>query len=607
MQRVNNGILAGQQHLPLSLVGLMVLVASAAAQTNLPAFPGAVGFGATATGGRGGVVYHVRNLNDSGPESFRDAVSQPNRIVVFDVGGYTAPTSTNATNNTLIQVTNNITIAGQTAPGEGFGVMGREVSFGGATNVICRYMRFRQGSLDANTGQPGLQLLNAATIIFDHVSIEFGQWDNIDGVNSTNITFQFCLNANPINQQFGAHMEIGPVCWYRNLWANCHNRCPLARTDTVYVNNYVYNYQGGFTATGATATGGLTNFYHDVVNNFFTAGPSTTDYRNYFFQISYQSIYSGGNMYDSSVNGILNSSPALISDATVTNLSSPWSSVTTNLSSVSAVATIPYVLSTAGCSLQRDPVDLQVIADAFSLGTQGSFWTNQVQTGLINSGYGTITGGIAPVDIDQDGMPDYWELANGLNPNNSSDANTTGTSGYTHIEEYLNWLAGPHAVVSRWTTTTNFVSLDLWPLTIGFTNMNPTYMVSNPTNGTVSLLPDGHTASFSPKSNYMGMASFTFKVTSGNGIAMTNLVNVLVPPAFTPVITNVSISEGALLISGRGWTNANYYLLTATNLNLPLSNWLRVATNQFDVNGNFRLTNAMKINLLQSFYLLQLP
>ncbi len=525
------------------------------AQTNLPAFPGAMGFGAAASGGRGGSVYHVRNLDDSGPGSFRDAVSQPNRIVVFDVGGYAAPATTNTANNTLLQVASNITIAGQTAPGQGFGVMGRELSFGGSTNVICRYIRCQQGTYDANIGAPSLQVGSAAQMVFDHVSVEFGSWDNIDGVNGTNLTFQYCLNADPIYNQFGAHMEIGPVCWYRNLWANCNNRQPLARTDTVYVNNLVYNYGGAYTAAGWTASGSLSNFLHDIVNNYFVRGPTTTDYRAYFFQISYQSIYTNGNMVDSSLDGTLDGGPTVITDSTVTNLGAPWSAVTTNLPTISATATVADVISTAGCSQQRDPVDVQVLADCISLGTQGHLWTNQVQTGLSNNGYGTLTGAMVAVDSDQDGMPDYWELANGLNPNNPSDANSTGASGYTHLEEYLNWLAGPHAVVSQWTTTTNTASVDLWPFTLGFTNLSPTYEVFNPTHGTVTLLPDGHTAGFTPNSNYLGMASFGFQVTSSSNIAMTNTVNVLVTPASVP--TNILwVGDG---LSNR-WDN-----LTATN------------------------------------------
>ena len=108
-------------------------------QAQQLAFPGAVGHGAYATGARSGTVYHVTNLSDSGSGSFRDAVSQPNRIVVFDVGGYINLAS-------AVSAANNLTIAGQTAPGDGIGILGHEVSFTSRTNEIVRFMRFRPGA-----------------------------------------------------------------------------------------------------------------------------------------------------------------------------------------------------------------------------------------------------------------------------------------------------------------------------------------------------------------------------------------------------------------------------------------------------------------------------
>ncbi len=111
---------------------------SARAEDGLPAFPGAEGFAACVTGGRGGEVYHVTHLGDSGPGSFRDAVSRGPRIVVFDVGGYIRLGSP-------VSVGSNLTIAGQTAPGAGIATRDYEVSFSGSHNIIVRYMRFRQG------------------------------------------------------------------------------------------------------------------------------------------------------------------------------------------------------------------------------------------------------------------------------------------------------------------------------------------------------------------------------------------------------------------------------------------------------------------------------
>jgi hypothetical protein len=118
-------------------VVLGAFIAPVSSVRGAPAFPGALGFAANATGGRNGSVYHVTTLSDSGQGSFRDAVGTGSRIVVFDVGGYINLSST-------LLVQDNITIAGQTAPGDGIGVMGREVSFNGANNVICRHFRFRQ-------------------------------------------------------------------------------------------------------------------------------------------------------------------------------------------------------------------------------------------------------------------------------------------------------------------------------------------------------------------------------------------------------------------------------------------------------------------------------
>ena len=100
-------------------------------------------------------------------------------------------------------------------------------------------------------------------MIFDHVSIEFAQWNNIDSVGGTNITVQYSIDADPIGQQFAAHAETGPYTWVSNLFANSHNRCPLAKANTQYVNNVVYNYQAGYTAGNSAGV-----FSHDIINIF---------------------------------------------------------------------------------------------------------------------------------------------------------------------------------------------------------------------------------------------------------------------------------------------------------------------------------------------------
>ena len=151
------------------------------------AFPGAEGFAAFATGGRGGKVVHVTNLNASGSGSLADAVSQPNRIVVFDVGGVINIT------NSSITIASNITIAGQTAPGEGITIYGGRVIASKSKNVIIRYIRMRGGKA-INQKKCTLTLDECNNVILDHCSISWGPWDNVHIANANNITWQYCIN-----------------------------------------------------------------------------------------------------------------------------------------------------------------------------------------------------------------------------------------------------------------------------------------------------------------------------------------------------------------------------------------------------------------------------
>ena len=164
---------------------------------QIPAFPGALGFGSYATGGRNGTVYHVTTLADSGAGSFRDAVSSANRTVVFDVGGTIKLI-------TAVSAKGNLTIAGQTAPG-GIKFDGGEISFASRSNIICRFIRVRPGSDTASHTDDCISLYRARAAIFDHVSMEFGPWNNLGAVSDdwqnwpvTDITFQHCLNADPV-------------------------------------------------------------------------------------------------------------------------------------------------------------------------------------------------------------------------------------------------------------------------------------------------------------------------------------------------------------------------------------------------------------------------
>lgn len=351
---------------------------SASAAVPRVAFSGAVGFGAGATGGAGGSTYHVTNLNDSGAGSFRDAVSSSGRIIVFDVGGY-------ITLSSAVSVKSNLTIEGYTAPGQGIGIMGREVSFANSSNDIVQNVRIRQGSLDSDTGKSSLSLSDAGDMIFDHVSIEFGSWDDVDAVGATNITIQDSIIADPIGQRFGAHTETGPFTWYHDLFANSHNRNPLAKADTQFIDNVVYGYQGGYTAGNS---GGV--FTHDVVDNYFIAGKETTNANDAYYQMTNQKVYNSGNILDSDKNGSLGGSSLGVGGGAVA-LTAPWASTTASIATQSAHSAYTWDLANVG-DLPRDQVDTLVIGDVTSLGTSGHLWTSQTETGLGNDGYGTITG-----------------------------------------------------------------------------------------------------------------------------------------------------------------------------------------------------------------------
>jgi len=499
------------------------------------AFPGAQGFGKKTTGGRNGSVVHVTNLNDSGAGSFRDAVGTPNRIVVFDVGGYVQL-------QTAVSVKSNITIAGQTAPGEGIGFRGGEISFANSSNIIMRHVRIRPGSETASTDDDALSLYRAQTVMIDHSSFEFAPWNDIDGVSDdwqaapvTDITFQDCLIADPTGQQFGAHTESvsSQWSWFRNIFANSHNRNPLAKVNTVFVNNLLYNYSAGYTTHTSTA------FKHDIVNNTFVFGPASTGTDDTWFQIDQnQSIYASGNLKDTNLNGALDGAATSVSwyQGQGTVLSSAWSSETTATKPLDSASAARVAMSWAG-TMPRDPIDALIISQVMTLGkgTAGlgantvgpddALYTSQAQTGLANNGYGAIAGGTRPKDTDNDGMSDDWENAIGSNPG-TDDAMTKAADGYALIEHYINWLAEPHASTAAGTT----VDLDLSAYSNGFSTVSPSYSVSGAQNGTVTLQADKHTARFEPAAGFKGQGFFAFTVTGTDNTSYSNRVTVLVTP-----------------------------------------------------------------------------
>lgn len=399
----------------------------AQANSQQLAFPGAEGFGAYATGGRGGTVVHVTNLNASGPGSLADAVSQPNRTVVFDVGGVIDITGQNLT------IASNLTIAGQTAPGEGITIYGGRVIMSNSSNVIMRYIRMR-GSISMPEDKCTLTMDYCDNVILDHCSISWGRWDNVHIKDANNITYQNCIISEGIEpQRFGAITD-GTRNWTIShcLWTNNKSRNPKMKCYLQYYNNVVYNYGIGIVGGHSAADN-----YQDVMNNYFITGPSSGSSNKYFDQwTETDHLYSTGNYTDDNRDGKLNG--RLITDYNgATPMQQPNLKCQAPMNLEPAEDAFYAVMEHAGASRVRDSHDLRIIEQLASLGTKGAFIANEQDVG----GIGTLAGADALADSDGDGMPDEWEKANGTDPDKADANGDADGNGYTNIEDYVNSLA----------------------------------------------------------------------------------------------------------------------------------------------------------------------
>lgn len=400
-------------------------VLSGTVQAQQLAFPGAEGYGAYATGGRGCQVVHVTNLNASGPGSLAEAVGQSNRFVVFDVGGVIDITGTNLT------IASNITIAGQTAPGEGITIYGGRVIASKSKNIIMRYIRMRGGK-SVNQSKCTLTLDECQNFIMDHCSVSWGPWDNVHIKDANNITWQYCINSEGIEPQRFGSITDGTRNWtiHHCLWADNKSRNPKMKCYLQYYNNVVYNFAMGIIGGHSAADN-----YQDVVNNYFIAGPNGS--AKYFDDwTATDHLYSSGNYFDGNCDGVLNGT--LITDHhNATAMSRPNFNTTHPMNVETAAEAYQNIVDQVGASRVRDPHDLRIIEQLTSLGKKGSFIANEDELG----GIGFLANGLRPTDSDNDGMADEWETANGLNPTVNDANGTTLGGGYTNIEHYVNSLA----------------------------------------------------------------------------------------------------------------------------------------------------------------------
>lgn len=396
------------------------------------AFPGAEGFGKYAVGGRHGKVYHVTNLNDSGAGSLRDAVSQPNRIVVFDVAGVIQLKS-------RLVFKNNLYVAGQTAPGEGITVYGNGVSFSGANNTIVRYLRFRMG-VGGDSGKDAAGVANGTNMIFDHLSVSWGRDETFsispDGKGELgNITLQNSIISQGLQTHCaGGLVQADNITLYRNLYADNDTRNAKIKGKNQYVNNIVYNWASGCFIMGGDSEG---THYANAQGNLFINGPSGGG--NAFGGANADfHIYATDNWQDKDKDGKLApyEIPRSEYSGGPTFMTSPMEAY--DLPIASATALLEESLPTVGASLPyRDFADWYVLDEVRSLGKKGGFISREESLPFGAPTSWNLWAGNKKTDTDGDGMPDAWETANGTDPA-KDDAMTLAANGYANIENYIN-------------------------------------------------------------------------------------------------------------------------------------------------------------------------
>lgn len=455
-------------------------------QSDIPAFPGAEGGGAFSFGGRGGQVYVVKSLADSGPGTLRDACEKGGaRIIVFNVAGIIR------LKTPLIIRAPYITIAGQTAPGDGVCVAGESVWIN-THDVVIRHMRFRRGETFVGRRDDSIGGNPIGNIMIDHVSASWGLDENMSmyrhmyndstgaqeqKLPTVNITIQnsiFSETLDTWNHAFGSTLGGENCTFMRNLWANNAGRNPSIGWFGIFnfVNNVVFNW------VHRSIDGGDYRAMYNIVNNYFKPGPETPKDSPIGYRILkpeagrsklkyqvYGRAYVNGNIMEGHDKVTKNNWDGGVqvedhADAGKYTDNIKWHEPLPmpQFPIMTAKESFDYVIANAGATLpRRDPVDARV--------------TTQVRTGKINpldnvklpekqfehrrlpidsykngiitdisqvGGYPEYKGTPYP-DSDDDGMPNDWETKYGLNPKDPSDARKDMSGdGYSNIEKFIN-------------------------------------------------------------------------------------------------------------------------------------------------------------------------
>lgn len=433
------------------------------------AFPGAEGYGKYATGGRGGKVFIISNLNDKGTGSFREAAeAKEKRIIVFSVSGTIHL-------ETKLSIKGDVTIAGQTAPGDGICLADNSVSIGG-DNIIVRYIRFRMGDkyqkggmVDGNGGDDAFGGTRRKNIIIDHCSLSWSTDEVFSVYAGDSTTLQWNLISEPLNYSY--HFETGDkdyehhgygAIWgglhmtaHHNLFAHCNNRNPrfngIRHTPTEFVdyrNNVIYDWGGNTIYAGEGGD-------YNIINNYFKYGPSTNKSVRYRIvnpgkneTIGFGKWFVDGNYVDEAKDvsknnwlGIVMGNGGTEEDKRNTVIDKPhdaWPVPTET-----AENAYQSVLKFVGASYKRDTLDERIINDVKNrtgslIDVQGGYPHGTAYEMTVNA-WPNLKSIPALADNDKDGIPDDWEVKHGLNPADASDASKISSDKfYTNIEVYIN-------------------------------------------------------------------------------------------------------------------------------------------------------------------------
>ena len=455
------------------LIAIIALMTVSVVDAQQLAFPSAEGYGKHSKGGRGGVVYEVTNLNDNGAGSLRAAVEAIGpRTVVFKVSGTIALESTLSISNPYI------TIAGQTAPGDGICIKKYPLSID-ASEVIIRHIRVRLGD-ESGVDADAISSRYTKNIIIDHVSASWSVDETMSIYHCENITVQWCLISESMyhsNHAKGAH-GFGGIwgsnhsTYHHNLLAHHASRNPRFASGAGYTdfrNNVIYNWGYNSTYGGEKQQKGNPKFDFFAVNmvaNYYKPGPATIpgevahrianpssrnkadDFGKWY--IADNVVHGNEAVTESNWEGGVQPQHGSSYIAGF-KLEQAFESMPINWQT--AQDAYASVLDNAGATLpKRDSVDARIIAE-----TRGGYATyegtayeqgkkvsdSSKKCGIIDSqadvgGWPQLKSTTAPTDTDHDGMPDDWEIMQGLDPQNAADRNNVAANGYTMLEKYLN-------------------------------------------------------------------------------------------------------------------------------------------------------------------------